>query len=103
MNLQHFVESLPLQLNVTERSNCPECGNYNTFAVTKKVDGTYWFCFHNSCRAKGKANGTIDTGRHIDLGEEVPLNNLFLSMLDRMDAGVTSIGDSSGRLTELQA
>jgi hypothetical protein len=51
----------------------------------------------------GKANGTIDTGRHIDLGEEVPLNNLFLSMLDRMDAGVTSIGDSSGRLTELQA
>ena len=59
MNLQHFVESLPLQLNVTERSNCPECGNYNTFAVTKKVDGIYWFCFHNSCRAKGKVGGTI--------------------------------------------
>ena len=50
----------------------------------------------------GKANGTIDTGRHIDLGEEVPLNNLFLSMLDRMDAGITSIGDSSGRLKELR-
>lgn len=50
----------------------------------------------------GKANGTIDTGRHIDLGEEVPLNNLFLSMLDRMDAGVTAIGDSSGRLKELR-
>jgi hypothetical protein len=50
----------------------------------------------------GKANGTIDTGRHIDLGKEVPLNNLFLSMLDRMDAGVTSIGDSSGRLDELR-
>ncbi len=50
----------------------------------------------------GKANGTIDTGRHINLGKEVPLNNLFLSMLDRMDAGVTSIGDSSGRLKELR-
>ena len=50
----------------------------------------------------GKANGTIDTGRHIDLGKEVPLNNLFLSMLDRMDAGVTAIGDSSGRLKELR-
>ncbi|MGY8730625.1 MAG: DUF1552 domain-containing protein [Pirellulales bacterium] len=50
----------------------------------------------------GKANGTIDTGRHIDLGEEVPLNNLFLSMLDRMDAGITSIGDSSGRLKQLR-
>ena len=59
MNLQHFVESLPLQLNLTERSNCPECGNHNTFAVTKKVDGTYWFCFHNSCGAKGKVSGTI--------------------------------------------
>lgn len=50
----------------------------------------------------GKANGSIDTGRHIDLGKEVPLNNLFLSMLDRMDAGITTIGDSSGRLKELQ-
>ncbi|MEC7564654.1 MAG: DUF1552 domain-containing protein [Planctomycetota bacterium] len=50
----------------------------------------------------GKGGGTIRTGRHIDLGEEVPLNNLFLSMLDRMDAGVESIGDSTGRLKQLE-
>ena len=49
----------------------------------------------------GKGGGSITTGRHIDLGEEVPLNNLFLSMLDRMDAGVDSIGDSTGRLKQL--
>ena len=31
----------------------------------------------------GKANGTITTGRHLKFDDEVPLNNLFLSMLDR--------------------
>jgi hypothetical protein len=51
----------------------------------------------------GRAGGTIQAGRHLDLDREVPLNNLFLSMLDRMDAGVPSLGDSSGRLTALDA
>ena len=49
----------------------------------------------------GSAGKTIQTGRHIVLSEETPLNNLFLSMLDRMDAGVKSIGDSTGRLTAI--
>lgn len=49
----------------------------------------------------GKAGGTIDTGRYIDLDGETPLNNLFLSMLDRVGANVPSLGDSSGRLTAL--
>ena len=51
----------------------------------------------------GKAGGTIQTGNHIVLDHEIPLNNLFLSMLDRMDAGVKSIGDSSGRLTQIDS
>jgi hypothetical protein len=59
MNIKRFIESLDLQLNVTERFNCPMCNNYNTFAVTRKIGGTYWFCFHNSCRSKGKLKGTI--------------------------------------------
>ncbi len=50
----------------------------------------------------GKAGGTIDTGRFIDLDGETPLNNLFLSMLDRVGANVPSLGDSSGRLAALQ-
>jgi hypothetical protein len=50
----------------------------------------------------GRAGGTIDTGRYIDLDREVPLNNLFLSMLDRVGAGIPSLGDSSGRLTALE-
>jgi hypothetical protein len=51
----------------------------------------------------GRAGGTIKAGRHINVGEETPLNNLFLSMLDRVNAGVPALGDSSGRLTVLDA
>jgi len=37
------------------------------------------------------------------LPSEKPLNNLFLSMLDRMNAGVPSLGDSTGRLEALNS
>lgn len=47
----------------------------------------------------GGGGGTIHTGRHISTGSETPLNNLFLSMLDRIGADVAKFGDSSGRLT----
>jgi hypothetical protein len=49
----------------------------------------------------GNANGSIATGRHLVYPKDTPLNNLFLSMLDRMEAGVESLGDSNGRLTGL--
>jgi uncharacterized protein DUF1552 len=50
----------------------------------------------------GKANGTINTGRHVKVPRETPLNNLWLSMLDRMDVrGVDRLGDSTGRLSVL--
>jgi hypothetical protein len=49
----------------------------------------------------GRGGGTIRTGRHIKTESEVPLNNLFLSMLDRMDAGMEKVGDSSGRFTQI--
>lgn len=49
----------------------------------------------------GGANGTIRTGRHIRCKPETPLNNLFLSMLDRMGTPVEALGDSTGRLTAL--
>jgi hypothetical protein len=51
----------------------------------------------------GHAGGTIKAGRHLKTDGEVPMNNLFLSMLDRMDAGIAALGDSSGRLTLLDA
>ncbi len=51
----------------------------------------------------GRAGGTIKAGRHLKTDKEVPMNNLFLSMLDRMDAGIAALGDSSGRLTLLDS
>lgn len=51
----------------------------------------------------GRGNGSIATGRHIVYPKDTPLNNLFLSMLDRMEAGVESLGDSNGRLAGLDS
>ncbi len=50
----------------------------------------------------GRGHGTIQTGRHL-VYDRAPLNNLFLSLLDRLHAGVDALGDSSGRLSQLDA
>jgi hypothetical protein len=50
----------------------------------------------------GRGGGTIATGRHIAIPSETPLNNLFLSMLDRAGAYVESFGDSTGRFKEIE-
>jgi hypothetical protein len=49
----------------------------------------------------GKAGGTIQTGRHVKVEKDTPLNNLYLSLLDRMGAPVDRFGDSTGRLEGL--
>jgi hypothetical protein len=50
----------------------------------------------------GKGGGTVTTGRHVRYPKETPLNNLFLSMLDRVESPVDHLGDSTGRLPDLQ-
>lgn len=49
----------------------------------------------------GTGSGTILPNRHLVYPKDTPLNNLFLSMLDRMGAGVDQHGDSTGRLDRL--
>ena len=49
----------------------------------------------------GKGGGTIKTGRHIRYAPQ-PLNNLFLSMLDRLGVEIDRHGDSTGRLPNLE-
>ncbi len=44
----------------------------------------------------GRAGGTIDSGQHLQA--DVPLCNLYLSMLDRMGIEAESFGDSTARL-----
>lgn len=49
----------------------------------------------------GGGCGTLKTGRHVRYPRETPLNNLWLSMLDRMDLAVSSLGDGTGKLSGL--
>ncbi|MEX0702091.1 MAG: DUF1552 domain-containing protein, partial [Planctomycetales bacterium] len=49
----------------------------------------------------GRGGGTIQPGRHVVHPKNTPLNNLFLSMLDRVGAEVESLGDSTARLGQL--
>ncbi len=49
----------------------------------------------------GRGGGTIRTGRHVRYREETPMTNLYMAMLQRVGAGVPSIGDSTGCLPNL--
>jgi hypothetical protein len=49
----------------------------------------------------GRGNGSIRPGRHIRYPAGTPMANLFVSMLDRMEAKSGSFGDSTGGLTGL--
>ncbi|HYE97383.1 MAG TPA: DUF1552 domain-containing protein, partial [Planctomycetota bacterium] len=40
----------------------------------------------------GRGGGTLKTGRHIRYPKETPLNNLWLSLLERMDVKLSSLG-----------
>jgi len=50
----------------------------------------------------GRGGGTISTGRHLKLDAEVPMNNLHLSLLDRMGASIPTFGDATGRVDALK-
>jgi len=49
----------------------------------------------------GRGSGTIKSGRHLKYAANTPMNNLFLSLLDRMKVPAVHIGDSTGRLDNL--
>ena len=49
----------------------------------------------------GKGGGTLQPGRHIRVPRETPLNNLWLSMHERIGSPVQKLGDSTGRLQGL--
>ncbi|MDB6171713.1 MAG: hypothetical protein JWL59_1024 [Chthoniobacteraceae bacterium] len=49
----------------------------------------------------GRGGGSIVPGRHIRYSSETPMNNLLVSMLERMGAPVANFGDSTGALRGL--
>ena len=51
----------------------------------------------------GSAGGRLTTGRNLVLGEDRPMSNLYLTMLDLMGAPHDHFGDSTGRLDAVLA
>jgi len=49
----------------------------------------------------GRGAGTIKPGRHVKYDRGTPLNNLYLSMLERVGVKRDVLGDSTGRLPKL--
>jgi len=49
----------------------------------------------------GRGCGTIQPGRHIIYPKETPINNLWLSLLNRMEIQTQQLGDSTGELKNL--
>jgi hypothetical protein len=49
----------------------------------------------------GGGGGSLKTGRHLRYPKETPLSNLWVSMLNRMEAPLDKLGDSTGELANL--
>ncbi len=49
----------------------------------------------------GNAGGAFTPGRHVDLGEDVPLSNLYLRMLEEFGVNEKRFGDSTGSLRKV--
>lgn len=49
----------------------------------------------------GNAGGKIHRGGSIDLPNNTPMTNLFLTMADKLNITLDKIGDSSGKLTQV--
>lgn len=49
----------------------------------------------------GKGGGTITTGRHVRYEKDTPIANLYLAMLDRLGVMTEKLGDSTGKLLNL--
>ncbi len=51
----------------------------------------------------GRGGGSIKSGRHIAYGSETPVANLYMTLLDRAGVHPNSIGDSTGKLVQLDS
>jgi hypothetical protein len=51
----------------------------------------------------GRGGGSVKPGRHIAYDHETPVANLYMTLLDRAGVHPASIGDSTGKLVQLEA
>ena len=46
----------------------------------------------------GHGGGELAAGRHVEFGSQVPMTNLYVSMLEKMGTRIHEFGDSTGRI-----
>ncbi len=51
------IEGLFIPPDTSIRMDCPFCHGKNTLSVDTASNNINWFCFHASCKAKGKFKG----------------------------------------------
>ena len=54
-----------------------------------------------TCVLFGDGAGQFKPGRHLRFGKDVPMSNLYLTLLDHFGVDVESFGDSTGKLEPL--
>jgi len=54
------IEGLFIPPDTSIRMDCPFCHGKNTLSVDTATNNINWFCFHASCKAKGKYTGEKD-------------------------------------------
>lgn len=59
MNLKNVLESVNLCEGDSERMNCPSCGGYRTFTISKRMGSLLWNCYKASCDCSGKSSARL--------------------------------------------
>lgn len=61
MRLSEILESSTLAEGDTQRMNCPSCGGYNTFTLSKRQGRLIWNCYKASCSCSGRTKSYMNT------------------------------------------
>jgi hypothetical protein len=51
----------------------------------------------------GGCGGTFKTGEHVNVGQDVPMCNLYTQLLNTMGVNIDRFGDSTGKLPQVTA
>ncbi len=97
--LTGYVESLNFPPLGRYRSDCPACGNKNTFSVTDDGLQRLWYCFHADCNVSGRTGITLTkehAGRALNRSQAPPpvprtsntyeIPDTFVSLSRNLDA-----------------
>ena len=114
-----LINSLIIDDIDSDRDPLPVVGGFRDAIAAEDVDGksllhnsmiVYGGCIADGNRHNhddlpivlaGHGGGAFKPGRHVELGENVPLANLYLRMLEEMGVNEKRFGDSSGVLKKV--